>query len=77
MKKESLDQFQTMDLLCQKWIGEEGVHGFDCYDEAINCYLLEKNEKVEAKILRQAGEHAVKFHYGPRPTMEELTKRKS
>jgi hypothetical protein len=61
-----------MDLLCQTWIGQEGVHGFDCYDDEICCYMFEKDEKVEAKILRQAGEHKVKFKYGPRPKADDL-----
>lgn len=76
-KKEPLDEFQIMDLLCEKWIGEGGVHGFDHGDVGINCYLFEKNEPVEKKIQHQAGEHKVKFHYGPRPTAEELERRKS
>lgn len=72
--KAKLDQNQTMELLCNEWIGQEGVHGFDCYDDDITCYMLEKSEKVEAKILRQAGEHKVKFKYGPPPTVEQIQK---
>lgn len=73
--KAKLDQNQTMELLCNEWIGQDGVHGFDCYDD-INCYMLEKNEKVEAKILRQAGEHRIKFKYGPPPKADDLMRRK-
>ena len=73
--KKELDQFETMDLLCEKWIGEGGVHGFDCYDEHINCYMHAADEKIEKKITAQAGEHKVKFHYGPLPTAEELRRR--
>jgi len=72
MKGKPLDQYQLMDFLCQEWIGVDGVHGFDCYDDDIRCYLLEKNEKVEAKILKQAGEHKIKFKYGPPPKADDL-----
>lgn len=73
-KREQLDQPQTMDLLCNEWIGQEGVHGFENYDELV-CLMLEKNEKIEAKIQRMAGEHKVKFKYGPPKTAADLTKK--
>lgn len=63
-RREKFDLNQTMDFLCDKWIGQDGAHGFECYDE-LTCLILEKNEKVEKKIQADAGEHPVKFKYGP------------
>ena len=71
-RQEPLDQYQTMDLLCRDWIGQEGVHGFDCLGESITCYILEKNERVEKKVQAQAGEHKVIFRYGPPERAEDL-----
>jgi hypothetical protein len=63
-----------MDLLCETWIGRDGVHGFDCYDE-ICCYMLERSETVEKKIKAQAGEHKVNFKYGPPERADDITRR--
>lgn len=74
--KNPPDQFQAMDELCRKWIGQEGVHGFDVHGrDGINCYLPNKNEKIERKIQAQAGEHKVSFIYGPPPTAEDLMRK--
>lgn len=68
MRREKPDQHQVMDVLAMKWIGQGGVHGFDL-DEHINCYLDQKDEKVQNKIVTQAGEYKVVFKYGPMQKM--------
>lgn len=74
-KPEPLDQYQVMDILATKWIGEEDVHGFDTDGDVINCYMHKANAKAEKKIQAQAGDFKVKFHYGPPEKVDDLMRR--